>query len=244
MNEHQLQDFIHEAQIMERVSNHPNIAYLIGITSANPHYCIISEYYENGSVNDYLRKHPNIPWEEIVSIAVGVASGVSHLHKEHIIHRDLAARNLLVDSNGKVHVADFGLARTKVQMYAKTNGNLGAVKWLAPEAISSKHYSEKSDSYSFGVVMWELLTRGKEPYEDQEVLEVALGVSQGLLRLSIPDDCPEQWKKLMLACWAQDPKDRPDFDDMLSILESNHLQLLLEKQQQQVVNPSSESSKG
>jgi serine/threonine protein kinase len=97
-----------------RVSNHPNVAFFFGVTVTSPHYSIVSEYYEHGSVAEYLRyyiicllcchyninkhrKNPKVRWIDIVYMARGAAAGVLHLHKEHIIHRDLAARNLLLD---------------------------------------------------------------------------------------------------------------------------------------------------
>eukprot|EP01087_Luapelamoeba_hula_P017866 TRINITY_DN5673_c0_g1_i2.p1 TRINITY_DN5673_c0_g1~~TRINITY_DN5673_c0_g1_i2.p1 ORF type:complete len:438 (-),score=66.24 TRINITY_DN5673_c0_g1_i2:93-1406(-) len=212
LEDRQLEEFVQEAQLMSRASNHPNVAFFFGVTVQSPHYSIVGEFYKRGNVLEWLRRHPKAKWLDVTYMARGAAAGVLHLHREHIIHRDLAARNLLLDSKLCVHVADFGLARTKVQMYAKTSGNLGAIKWLAPEAISKKSYSEASDCFSFGVVLWEMATRGSEPYPDEEIVHIALGVSQGTKRLSIPNNCPELWKRLMTACWAQDPKDRPTFE--------------------------------
>ncbi|KAL6062011.1 Nucleolar protein with MIF4G domain 1 [Balamuthia mandrillaris] len=228
LNEEQYQQFLREAAIMERVSNHPNIADFCGITLAKPHFCIVGEYYENGNIADYLRQHPDTCWKQIVKVALCAAAGVLHLHKEFIIHRDLAARNLLVDSNLNVHVSDFGLARTKLQTFAKTTGNIGAIKWLAPEAISTKNYSEKSDSYSFGVVLYELASRGKEPYEGENIIEIALGVSTGKKRPSIPEDCPLPFCQLMEDCWRQDPSERPDFREIWTRLNDYYNSLMMD----------------
>jgi serine/threonine protein kinase len=120
------------------------------------------------------------------------------------------------------------LARTKVQMYAKTSGNLGAIKWLAPEAIAMKKYDEKTDSYSFGVVLWELYTKGEEPYMDEEILDIALGVSQGLKRPTLPSDVPEDFRRLMLDCWQQDPKLRPDIEEIWTRLQECRKRLIAE----------------
>ncbi|KAL6053079.1 Nucleolar protein with MIF4G domain 1 [Balamuthia mandrillaris] len=228
LNEEQYQQFLREAAIMERVSNHPNIADFCGITLAKPHFCIVGEYYENGNIADYLRQHPDTCWKQIVKVALCAAAGVLHLHKEFIIHRDLAARNLLVDSNLNVHVSDFGLARTKLQTFAKTTGNIGAIKWLAPEAISTKNYSEKSDSYSFGVVLYELASRGKEPYEGENIIDIALGVSTGKKRPSIPEECPLPFRQLMEDCWRQDPSERPDFREIWTRLNDYYSSLMMD----------------
>jgi len=136
-----------------------------------------------------------------------------------------------------VHVADFGLARIKRQTYAQTNGNLGSIKWLAPEGMFLKRedgnwrvngllllaitqqYSESSDVYSFGVVLWELLTRGKEPYPGEEILAIALAVTREKRRPPIPPDCPPVWRDLMQRCWAHEPMDRPTFEEIWQVLD-------------------------
>jgi serine/threonine protein kinase len=112
------------------------------------------------------------------------ACGVLHLHKEGVIHRDIAARNFLLDAHNNVFVCDFGLARVKTGAYQHTASSLGPVKYMAPESISKKRYSEASDAWSFGVYMWEV-THAQEPFKNCEVFDVAMGVVSGTLRLSI-----------------------------------------------------------
>ncbi|KAL6072665.1 Serine/threonine-protein kinase STY17 [Balamuthia mandrillaris] len=216
LNEEEVYNFKREASLMEKFSNHPNIVKFCGISTEFPHYCIITEYSERGCARDALMKHPDVPWKTIVRMALDAAAGVLHLHCESIVHRDLALRNLLVSKDWKVRVADFGLARMiPKETYAKTRGNIGAVRWLAPEVILKHIYSEKSDVYSFGIVMWELVTRGEEPFDNiDNVLEVAIGIMNNALRPEIPKDCPPEWEKLMCACWDQDPEKRPDFAEI------------------------------
>jgi len=212
-SEDEVYNFKREASLMEKYSNHPNIVKFCGICTKFPHYCIITEFMERGCVRDALMKHKDIPWKTIVSMAVDAAAGILHLHCERIVHRDLALRNLLVGKDWRVRLADFGLARMMPkETYAKTRGNIGAVRWLAPEVIMRHVYSEKSDSYAFGIVMWELLTRGQEPFVGiDNVLEIALGVMNNGFRPSVPADCPPVYRKIMTDCWAQHPEDRPDF---------------------------------
>jgi serine/threonine protein kinase len=107
-----------------------------------------------------------------------------HLHKEGVIHRDIAARNFLLDSRNNVFVCDFGLARVKTGAYQHTASSLGPVKYMAPESIAKKRYSEASDVWSFGVYMWEV-THAQEPFKGYEVFDVAMGVVNGTLRLSV-----------------------------------------------------------
>lgn len=133
-----------------------------------------------------------------------------------------------------MHVTDFGLARAvKAKNYGKTTGGLGAIKWLAPEAISTNRYDERTDAYSyaaahsplhatlltfspfsFSIVMWELVTRGNEPYEGEDPIPIALGVTQELKRPPVPPDCHPVWRRLMEDCWEQDPLKRPNFDEI------------------------------
>jgi len=211
--EAEVYNFKREASIMEKYSNHPNIVKFCGISTKFPHYCIVSEFMERGCVRDALAKNPSLPWKTIVGMALDAAAGILHLHAEHIVHRDLALRNMLVGRDWRVRMADFGLARMMPKdTYARTRGNIGAVRWLAPEVISRSVYSEKSDSYAFGIVMWELLTRGEEPFADKvNIMEVALGIINEGLRPTIPKGTPPEYHDLMVCCWAKNADDRPDF---------------------------------
>ena len=107
-----------------------------------------------------------------------------HLHKEGVIHRDIAARNFLLDAHNNVFVCDFGLARLKTGAYQHTASSLGPVKYMAPESIAKKRYSEASDAWSFGVYMWEL-THTSDPFKHTEIFDVAAGVVGGTLRLTV-----------------------------------------------------------
>lgn len=220
-------NFKREASIMEKYSNHPCIVKFCGISTKFPHYCIVTEYMERGCVRDALADNPDLPWKTIVGMALDAAAGILHLHAEHIIHRDLALRNMLVGRDWRVRMADFGLARMMPKdTYAKTRGNIGAVRWLAPEVISKSVYSEKSDSYAFGIVMWELLTRGEEPFADMtNVMEVALGIINEGLRPTVPRETPAEYAQLMSDCWAKNADDRPDFVQIHRRLKAYHATL-------------------
>eukprot|EP01087_Luapelamoeba_hula_P024118 TRINITY_DN9065_c0_g1_i1.p1 TRINITY_DN9065_c0_g1~~TRINITY_DN9065_c0_g1_i1.p1 ORF type:complete len:717 (-),score=128.66 TRINITY_DN9065_c0_g1_i1:126-2276(-) len=211
-NEEEIYNFKREAAFLERYSHHPNIVKFCGISTEFPHYAIITEFMEKGSLRDLLIRNNDLSWKRIVGFAVDAAAGVLHLHCEKIIHRDLALRNLLVGADWRVRLADFGLARMMpTETYAKTRGNIGAVRWLAPEVITGHLYSEKSDTYSFGIVLWELCTK-KEPFEDQDnALDVAVGIMYHQLRPQIPTDCNTEYAQLMQDCWKQDPQERPTF---------------------------------
>lgn len=248
MNELLLQDLKQEATLMHMLGNHPNVVRLVGAVTVPPYYCLVTDYYPQGSVYDALiKKKKNVPqtpvqmqggpspqllvscggngvpvkWNLLVKVARDAAAGILHLHCEGVIHRDIACRNLLLDESWNVHVADFGLSRIKKHNaeYGKTSSNIGPVKWMAPEAIMDRKYSEKSDAFSFGVVLWELVCR-KIPYDDMEPVNVAMGVVHNSLRLTIPTDCDPMFAELMKRCWEQRPERRPDFKFLYDRLQS------------------------
>eukprot|EP01087_Luapelamoeba_hula_P018988 TRINITY_DN6220_c0_g1_i1.p1 TRINITY_DN6220_c0_g1~~TRINITY_DN6220_c0_g1_i1.p1 ORF type:complete len:1407 (-),score=218.11 TRINITY_DN6220_c0_g1_i1:15-4235(-) len=209
----------HEASLMSRLANHPNIVNFVGAVTISPHFCLVTAYYPNGSVKDYLDEFPDVPWKRIVSFARDAAAGILHLHYEHVIHRDIAARNLLIDENYSVAVADFGLSRTLATAnLAAALSEIGPVAYMAPESIVRHQYSIKSDSFSFGVLLWELETR-ENPYSGMMLLDIALGVAMQGLRLPIRSTCPPVFVDLMKRCWEADPALRPDFVEIYSILD-------------------------
>eukprot|EP01111_Echinosteliopsis_oligospora_P011467 TRINITY_DN3793_c0_g1_i1.p1 TRINITY_DN3793_c0_g1~~TRINITY_DN3793_c0_g1_i1.p1 ORF type:complete len:924 (+),score=262.14 TRINITY_DN3793_c0_g1_i1:63-2834(+) len=206
-----------EATVFQQVANHPNIVRFYGACTKKQPLCLITSLYPRGSVYSLIRK-VKLEWSTIVGFARDAAAGISHLHAENVIHRDIATRNLLVDDQGVVRISDFGLARIKTKATSQTKSNVGPVKWMAPEAIKKKQFSVKSDSYSFGVLLWELVTR-TEPYADMDPIHVAVEVIQDDLRPDIPEYTPKPFADIMLSCWATNPDDRPDMTEILETLQ-------------------------
>ncbi|GJR95282.1 serine/threonine-protein kinase STY46-like protein isoform X2 [Tanacetum coccineum] len=141
---------------------------------------------------------------------------MNYLHQNNIIHRDLKAANLLMDENDVVKVADFGVARVKAQTGVMT-AETGTYRWMAPEVIEHKPYDLKVDVFSFGIVLWELLT-GKLPYEYLTPVQAAIGVVQKGLRPTIPKNTQPKLAELLGRCWHKDPSLRPDFTEIIDIL--------------------------
>jgi serine/threonine protein kinase len=140
-------------------------------------------------------------------------AGMLHLNFEGIIHRDLAARNCLLTAAGDVKVSDFGMSRFAKGDHA-SQPEVGPLKWMAPESIRDSMYTEKTDVYSFGVVIYEILTQ-KEPWEDQNAVNVATSVALGQISLDLPDSAaPEFVIRLMRDCLKYDPKERPNFKEI------------------------------
>ncbi|KAL0365710.1 UNVERIFIED_CONTAM: Serine/threonine-protein kinase STY46 [Sesamum angustifolium] len=153
----------------------------------------------------------------LLKVGIDVSKGMNYLHQNKYYHRDLKAANLLMDENEVVKVADFGVARVKAQTGVMT-AETGTYRWMAPEVIEHKPYDHKADIFSFGVVLWELLT-GKIPYEYLTPLQAAVGVVQKGLRPTIPKHTHPKLAELLERCWQQDPALRPDFSELIELLQ-------------------------
>ncbi|KAL6059708.1 Receptor tyrosine-protein kinase erbB-2 [Balamuthia mandrillaris] len=225
MDDTQLLSFQHEAQLMRTLRPHPNVVQLMGLVEKDglPE-CIVTEFLANGDLLTFLRKQEGLPAEQMIAMAFDVAAGMAHLHAEGITHRDLAARNLLITEDMKIKVADFGLSRqlTLAGAEQKTKNEVGPLKWMSPEAIQQSIYSEKSDVWSYGVCLWEIVTLGQEPFAQAHILKAAVKICKdGCKSLCIPKQTPAVLKEVMLSCWQMDPKDRPTFDEITTLFQSH-----------------------
>ncbi|XP_061337448.1 serine/threonine-protein kinase STY46-like [Gastrolobium bilobum] len=210
-------EFAQEVYIMRKV-RHKNVVQFIGACTKPPRLCIVTEFMSGGSVYDYLHKQKgSFKFPTLLKVAIDVAKGMNYLHQHNIIHRDLKAANLLMDENCIVKVADFGVARVKAQSGVMT-AETGTYRWMAPEVIEHKPYDHKADVFSFGIVLWELLT-GKLPYEYLTPLQAAIGVVQKGLRPTIPKNSHPKFVELLERSWQQDPTLRPDFSEIIEILQ-------------------------
>eukprot|EP00041_Stephanoeca_diplocostata_P017981 m.372909 g.372909 ORF g.372909 m.372909 type:complete len:672 (-) comp20879_c0_seq1:254-2269(-) len=211
-------DFIAEAKVMMECC-HSHLVQLYGVSSDAPMY-IITEYMSNGCLLDYLRNE-GLPAETLHMMGVDVASGMSYLEQRQFIHRDLAARNCLVGDNSVVKVGDFGLARFVLDdEYTASEGTKFPVKWAAPEVINFNRFSTKSDVWSFGIILWEIWSRGRKPYPGMDNLTVMDKVSDGY-RMGRPEEAPHNIHDIMCDCWHADPDSRPSFEELFRILDAN-----------------------
>ncbi|XP_055496801.1 mitogen-activated protein kinase kinase kinase 9 [Leucoraja erinacea] len=215
---------------------HPNIIDLQGVCLKEPNLCLIMEFARGGSLNRVLAGK-KIPPHILVNWAVQIARGMNYLHEEAIvpiIHRDLKSSNILISekvendglNNKTLKITDFGLARE----WHKTTkmSAAGTYAWMAPEVIRSSMFSKGSDVWSYGVLLWELLT-GEVPFRGIDGLAVAYGVAMNKLALPIPSTCPELFSKLMEDCWNTDPHSRPSFvcilEKLTAIEESGYFEM-------------------
>ncbi|KAL3979167.1 gamma-glutamyltranspeptidase / glutathione hydrolase / leukotriene-C4 hydrolase [Sarotherodon galilaeus] len=219
--EKQRRDFLCEASIMGQF-DHPNVVHLEGVVTRGKPVMIVIEYMENGSLDAFLRKHDGqFTVIQLVGMLRGIAAGMRYLSDMGYVHRDLAARNILVNCNLVCKVSDFGLSRVidddPEAVYTTTGGKI-PVRWTAPEAIQYRKFTSASDVWSYGVVMWEVMSYGERPYWDMSNQDVIKAIEEGY-RLPAPMDCPPGLHQLMLDCWQKDRAERPKFDQIVGILD-------------------------
>lgn len=196
---------------------HPNIVTFKGVCTQAPCYCIIMEFCPYGQLYEMLRSDHAIPPNKLVDWCQQIVAGMDYLHQNRIIHRDLKSPNVLISLNEVLKISDFGTCRQLNDISTKMSF-AGTVAWMAPEIIRHEPCSEKVDIWSFGVVLWELLTR-EVPYKDVDSSAIIWGVGSNSLHLPVPVGCPEAFRILLKQCWSPKPRNRPSF---------HHIQLYLE----------------
>ncbi|XP_020566648.1 ephrin type-A receptor 3 isoform X1 [Oryzias latipes] len=217
----QRRDFLSEASIMGQF-DHPNIIRLEGVVTKCKPVMIITEFMENGSLDTFLKKHDGqFTIIQLVGMLRGIASGMKYLSDMSYVHRDLAARNILVNSNLVCKVSDFGLSRVledDPEAAYTTRGGKIPIRWTAPEAIAYRKFTSASDVWSYGIVMWEVVSYGERPYWEMSNQDVIKAIDEGY-RLPAPMDCPVVLHQLMLDCWEKSRSDRPKFGQIVTILD-------------------------
>ncbi|XP_029550134.1 ephrin type-B receptor 2 isoform X1 [Salmo trutta] len=221
--EKQRRDFLSEASIMGQF-DHPNVIHLEGVVTKSAPVMIITEFMENGSLDSFLRQNDGqFTVIQLVGMLRGIASGMKYLADMNYVHRDLAARNILVNSNLVCKVSDFGLSRfleddTSDPTYTSALGGKIPIRWTAPEAIQYRKFTSASDVWSYGIVMWEVMSYGERPYWDMTNQDVINAIEQDY-RLPPPMDCPSALHQLMLDCWQKDRNNRPKFSQIVNNLD-------------------------
>uniref|UniRef100_A0A8C8AFK4 Tyrosine-protein kinase n=1 Tax=Otus sunia TaxID=257818 RepID=A0A8C8AFK4_9STRI len=213
-------EFREEAQTMMKL-NHPKLVRLYGVCSKSYPTYLVTEYMPNGCLLSYLRSHgKELQSLQLLEICYDVCDAMAFLESCQFIHRDLAARNCLVDSNLTVKVSDFGMSRYVLDdLYISSLGTKFPVKWSAPEVFHYTKYSSKSDVWAFGILMWEVFTLGKQPYELYDNMQVIEKVSQGY-RLYRPQLVSDIIYQIMYNCWHELPEKRPAFYQLLPFFEA------------------------
>lgn len=206
--------------IMLATLKHPNIVRFIGACRKPMVWCIVTEYAKGGSVRQFLMKRHNrsVPLKLAVKQALDVAKGMAYVHGLGLIHRDLKSDNLLIFGDKSIKIADFGVARIEVQTEGMTP-ETGTYRWMAPEMIQHRPYTQKVDVYSFGIVLWELIT-GMLPFQNMTAVQAAFAVVNKGVRPIVPNDCLPVLSEIMTRCWDGNPEVRPPFAEVVRMLEN------------------------
>ncbi|XP_047425325.1 tyrosine-protein kinase JAK2a [Mugil cephalus] len=233
-----LRDFEREIDIL-RSLQHENIVKYKGVcySAGRRNLRLIMEYLPFGSLRDYLMKHKGrFDSKKLLHYASQICKGMDYLATKRYIHRDLATRNILVESEMRVKIGDFGLTKVLPQdkeYYTVREPGESPIFWYAPESLTESKFSVASDVWSFGVVLYELFTYSDKNCSPPAVFMDKMGnEKQGQMivyhlidllrdgyRLPAPDDCPKEIHKIMMECWNGDPKLRPSFKTLIQSVE-------------------------
>ncbi|XP_013144964.1 PREDICTED: tyrosine kinase receptor Cad96Ca isoform X1 [Papilio polytes] len=232
-SEKEKSDLLQELIVMKNLGTHPNVVRLIGCCTEKEPTLVIMEYVSLGKLQQFLREsragrhygntHAGslfLTSRDLTHFAYQVARGMDFLSSKGIIHRDLAARNVLITEERTCKVADFGLARDVAGTHVyerKSDGRL-PIRWMAPESLYDDIFSVKSDIWSFGVLLWEIVTLGSTPYPGLSAGDVMRKVRDGH-RLEKPEHCRRELYNIMYYCWEAEPSARPDFKEVVAMLE-------------------------
>ncbi|GAB1869188.1 Fibroblast growth factor receptor [Camponotus japonicus] len=234
----EMMDLVSEMEMMKMIGKHVNIINLLGACTQNGPLYVVVEFAPHGNLRDFLRDHrptsgyePTIGQEskerktltqkDLVSFAYQVARGMEYLASRRCIHRDLAARNVLVSDEYVLKIADFGLARDIHchDYYRKTTDGRLPVKWMAPEALFHRVYTTQSDVWSYGILLWEIMTLGGTPYPSVPSVEKLFQLLRTGHRMEKPPCCSIEIYMLMRDCWSYQPSERPTFVELVEDLD-------------------------
>ncbi|XP_023173595.1 tyrosine kinase receptor Cad96Ca [Drosophila hydei] len=226
-------DLLSELEVMKSLEPHVNVVQLLGCCTEKDPTFVILEYVSRGKLQTYLRnsraerhygnthgKSNVLTSGDLTSFMYQVAKGMDYLTSRGIIHRDLAARNILITEDHTCKVADFGFARDIVtsKIYERKSEGKLPIRWMATESLYDNIFSIKSDIWSFGILMWEIVTLGSTPYPGISAADVMRKVRDGY-RLEKPEHCRRELYNIMYYCWSQDVHERPTFTEIIKMLD-------------------------
>ncbi|KAK6947737.1 PAS fold [Dillenia turbinata] len=211
-----LLDYRKEINIMKRL-RHPNVLLFMGAVYSPQRLAIVTEFLPRGSLFRTLhRSNQALDIRRRLRMALDVAKGMNYLHTRNppIVHRDLKSSNLLVHKNWTVKVGDFGLSKLKDATFITAKSGRGTPQWMAPEVLRNEPSNEKSDVFSFGVILWELMTESI-PWSHMNSLQAVGVVGYMDRRLDLPEGLDPRVKSIIHDCWQSDPRRRSSFQDII-----------------------------
>ncbi|VVC26261.1 Hypothetical protein CINCED_3A024692 [Cinara cedri] len=220
-------DFLSEANVMKEFCT-AHVVRLYGVVSQGQPAFVLMELMPQGDLKTYLLKHrpemstdPSLKpptLKDTLRMAIEIADGMSYLSFKKYVHRDLAARNCMVCENNVVKVGDFGLTRDIYQTdyYRKDSEGMMPIRWMAPESLQSGLFTCFSDVWSYGVVLWEMVTLAAQPYRGESDKNVILYISSGGI-MEKPDNCPDILYDCMKLCWRFKASERPTFAEIVKM---------------------------
>ena len=237
-------ELFREAAVMQQVAGpgtgHPNLVSIIGVVTKGTPLLLILSLCDRGSILDVVKAEGGLSWEKKVWLMLGSALGMAHLAEKSFVHRDLAARNVLVDSAMTAKVADFGLSRgiheseksedddgdddanDGKDMYYRSQRGVFPVRWSAPESMEALRFTTASDVWSYGVLLFEILSDGMKPYPELRTNDIVISsVSRGY-RMAQHPSCDQHFYSMMIETWTADPKGRPTFGQIADYMSARH----------------------
>ncbi|HBV23241.1 MAG TPA: Stk1 family PASTA domain-containing Ser/Thr kinase [Jeotgalicoccus sp.] len=200
--------------------SHPNIVSVLDVDETEEYHILVTEVVHGPNLKEHILNNSPLDIDEVISIAMMTLRGIEHAHDRGIIHRDIKPQNILLDTNGRVKITDFGIAKALSETrMTETNQVIGSVQYISPEQAKGHNTDERTDIYSFGVMLFELLT-GHLPYEAETAVSVALKhISEPFPNISDYRDIPVGLKNIVMKCTEKEPLNRyRHADDVLSAL--------------------------
>ncbi|XP_072929318.1 tyrosine-protein kinase Fer isoform X6 [Epargyreus clarus] len=215
----QKRTFLQEGRILKQYQ-HPNIVRLIGIAVQKQPIMIVMELVSGGSLLTFLRtRSSTLSSRSLLAMCRDAAAGMRYLESKNCIHRDLAARNCLVGDDNSVKISDFGMSREEEEYIVSGGMKQIPIKWTAPEALNFGKYTSLCDVWSYGVLTWEIFSKGDTPYAGMSNSRAREKIDTGY-RMPAPEGCPEDVYALMLRCWEYEPEKRPHFHQIYTTIDS------------------------
>ncbi|XP_022097095.1 tyrosine-protein kinase receptor Tie-1-like [Acanthaster planci] len=218
--------FLEEYRTLKDIGTHPNIVRMLAVAFHEDVLYVALEYLSNGDLRTYLRGarpdggvgQSSLSDAKLLQFAFDVAKGMQHIAASGVIHRKVAAASILLDENMVPKISGFGLARCAEVIVEKPKKLFPPPRWMALESLKTNTFTSKSDVWSFGILLWEISSVGATPYAGIKSTSLGTRFENGY-RLPKPDSCNDEIYGLMQQCWQENPKDRPPFKKVASILE-------------------------